>query len=716
MRRKRNNTARPSRRRLFRLETLEARRLLAVGLSFLEPPVAQFATQGTFVGDASEGGFQIGSLVDTVSQVSLSVNQTEAFDDVLYSVGHVNGTISYSATNLSTGASQRVDLPALLAGDTFGQINDVEKVSGQIVFVGGSQFTPGVNTSATSWDILSNPTAVPQPPGALSQDGSAEAITPNGFIGGTTATYGAFIYTSQGSFSIPKNQTGVGSTVLSISDSGRYASGGIGGNSATVWKAEGTPENGNYELLNFTWQIPQDAQGTLTMFQVVDNATYGGLGMGSFIDVDGDKHHAIWSLSDGSLIKDFGPNAEIKEAKYFGGTLVIATNDAAQAGHLYVFDTGKVYDLATLLGTTDAVSFTNGGLFETTIDGQTAIGVSYTENGAMKASMFDFVTPRYDLSGDVTATSVTLPYAAEFVFHEVGANSVNVTVTDATGTGTPIRKTVQAASSGVVTQNGVTSLRIGGSDSRDDDFTLEALAGGGYRVADQSGSVDYTGKVDQIFANLGGGDDVLTLTGADQTFDLAGAKNIERIDVSSAAVVQLLNITKAAVVNASGAVGGLLMKTDAADQLQFSTEWKYGGRAVVKGVSVHVLMAGEVALYIENELLQNPKDPLDTNGDGEVTPIDALLIINYLNQHGAGSLSSDSSPFLIDTNGDNSAAPIDVLMVVNFINRQSGLSLEGEGSVVRTTRLAQNAAQISRHAIACGSLEVHENRRLSPSG
>ena len=30
--------------------------------------------------------------------------------------------------------------------------------------------------------------------------------------------------------------------------------------------------------------------------------------------------------------------------------------------------------------------------------------------------------------------------------------------------------------------------------------------------------------------------------------------------------------------------------------------------------------------------------------------------------------------------------------------------------------LAYNTAQISRQAIACGSLEVQENRRLSPGG
>jgi len=427
------------------------------------------------------------------------------------------------------------------------------------------------------------------------------------------------------------------------------------------------------------------------MFQVVDNATYGGLGMGYFVDVDGDPHDAIWSLSDGSLIKDFGANAEIKDAKYFGDTLLIAFNDPT-GSYLLNFDTGQEYLLSNLLGTNAPVTITNGGLYETTVNGKTAIGVSYIENGSLKASTFDIVIPRFDISGDVTATQVTLPYAADFVFREVGENTVSVTVTDVTGTGTPVSKTVQVASSGIVTQLGVTSLLVGGSDSRDDDFTLEALSGGGYRVTDQSvtgqsGATDYAGSIDQILANLGGGDDVLKLTGADQTFDLGSAKNVERIDLSSPTVIQLLNITKAAVVNASGDVGGLWIKVDAADQLQLSNEWKYQGREVVNGVTVHVLTAGEVTLYIENELLQNPFNPLDSNGDGEVSPIDALLITNYLNQFGSGKLSANASLFAIDTDGDQFAAPIDVLRVVNFINSRAGLSQEGEAPTVRPIRV-----------------------------
>ncbi len=69
---------------------------------------------------------------------------------------------------------------------------------------------------------------------------------------------------------------------------------------------------------------------------------------------------------------------------------------------------------------------------------------------------------------------------------------------------------------------------------------------------------------------------------------------------------------------------------------------------------------------------KNPANPLDANGSGAVSPLDALVIINYLNGHGPGSLPATNptnGPFL-DTNGDNSASPIDALVVINFLNSQ----------------------------------------------
>jgi VCBS repeat-containing protein len=76
---------------------------------------------------------------------------------------------------------------------------------------------------------------------------------------------------------------------------------------------------------------------------------------------------------------------------------------------------------------------------------------------------------------------------------------------------------------------------------------------------------------------------------------------------------------------------------------------------------------------------RNPTLALDVNGDGSVSPIDVLLIVNYLNQNGAGPVPvpTPPPPPYRDTNGDNNVTPADALLVINFLNNQ-GLA-EGEG-------------------------------------
>ncbi|WP_197356797.1 dockerin type I domain-containing protein [Aureliella helgolandensis] len=84
---------------------------------------------------------------------------------------------------------------------------------------------------------------------------------------------------------------------------------------------------------------------------------------------------------------------------------------------------------------------------------------------------------------------------------------------------------------------------------------------------------------------------------------------------------------------------------------------------------------------------QNPKIPQDVNNDGVVTPIDALILINRLNQEGIdtqpydGELAngepwSDAYP---DVNGDGRLSPIDVLIVINQLNKQANEPQGGEG-------------------------------------
>ena len=86
-------------------------------------------------------------------------------------------------------------------------------------------------------------------------------------------------------------------------------------------------------------------------------------------------------------------------------------------------------------------------------------------------------------------------------------------------------------------------------------------------------------------------------------------------------------------------------------------------------------------------LYQNPAQPLDVNADGNVSPIDALTVINSLNSEGSrsvlvlGDSSGDmgeylnSHQYLYDTNGDFAITPIDVLSVINHLNGSAG----GEG-------------------------------------
>lgn len=77
----------------------------------------------------------------------------------------------------------------------------------------------------------------------------------------------------------------------------------------------------------------------------------------------------------------------------------------------------------------------------------------------------------------------------------------------------------------------------------------------------------------------------------------------------------------------------------------------------------------------------NVFQPLDVNGDRFVSPIDALLTINYLNSGastGLDGLTPPSPPRFLDVNNDGFASPLDALLVINFLN--SGQNGEAESS------------------------------------
>lgn len=72
---------------------------------------------------------------------------------------------------------------------------------------------------------------------------------------------------------------------------------------------------------------------------------------------------------------------------------------------------------------------------------------------------------------------------------------------------------------------------------------------------------------------------------------------------------------------------------------------------------------------------RNETNPLDVNQDGNVTPRDALAVINWLNakQAPGGELPPEPEPsdLLIDVSDDGSCTPHDALLVINELNRRA---------------------------------------------
>ncbi|MFG0261668.1 MAG: Ig-like domain-containing protein [Novipirellula sp. JB048] len=81
--------------------------------------------------------------------------------------------------------------------------------------------------------------------------------------------------------------------------------------------------------------------------------------------------------------------------------------------------------------------------------------------------------------------------------------------------------------------------------------------------------------------------------------------------------------------------------------------------------------------------LQNSRLPADVNNDGEVTPIDALHVINELaraSSPGAQGESLLASRYYVDVNGDRAITALDALTVINELNRRAKpLSSSAEG-------------------------------------
>lgn len=176
---------------------------------------------------------------------------------------------------------------------------------------------------------------------------------------------------------------------------------------------------------------------------------------------------------------------------------------------------------------------------------------------------------------------------------------------------------------------------------------------------------------------MGAGHDTLEFTQPVQVVLAALADSVHGVDA-----IVLPAAPSATIAVDSLAIGRLsdsrnLTLHVSTDQVSLSAEaWRTNPSAVQGNTRRHVLAVDDVILQLDNGLgWHNPLLPEDTSRDGVVSAIDALLIINELNQLGPRSLSAlvaaDAAAEYVDTNGDNLLSPIDALLVISRLNAET---------------------------------------------
>ncbi|MEP1645564.1 dockerin type I domain-containing protein [Rhodopirellula bahusiensis] len=103
------------------------------------------------------------------------------------------------------------------------------------------------------------------------------------------------------------------------------------------------------------------------------------------------------------------------------------------------------------------------------------------------------------------------------------------------------------------------------------------------------------------------------------------------------------------------------------------------------------MLAGDVAFSAWTD----PLDAADVNGDGEVTALDALVVINGLNRADTSILKTHVPPILggegmhYDVNGDGEVSAIDSLRVINRLNQ--GILVQSEDAVWTEGELSETS-------------------------
>ena len=144
---------------------------------------------------------------------------------------------------------------------------------------------------------------------------------------------------------------------------------------------------------------------------------------------------------------------------------------------------------------------------------------------------------------------------------------------------------------------------------------------------------------------------------------------VDVIDLSGPSSFELM-IDADAVGRISDA-NHLVVISGSEDMVDIGTSaWMAQPPTVVGNNRVHSLTTDAALLQLVNQYgWRNPVHHLDVNHDGEVTPLDALVVINLLSRTTNRILESENVSVIdadyVDTTGDNVVSALDALWVIN---------------------------------------------------
>jgi hypothetical protein len=108
--------------------------------------------------------------------------------------------------------------------------------------------------------------------------------------------------------------------------------------------------------------------------------------------------------------------------------------------------------------------------------------------------------------------------------------------------------------------------------------------------------------------------------------------------------------------------------------------------------------------------------PLDVNNSGDVAPLDALAVINYLNAGLPTAIpltAAIGGLGYLDTDANNEVSPLDALLVINALN--AGLAFDGEASQGQSEAGGEGESQWLG-LLAVDAAEATAKRRKAGSG